>query len=255
MSRAHRTRLSSGGVPPTDQGPHTAVATPREPRRVRRGSKSWGKLITLLLAAGADRGRGLGLPPPLRDALSSLTNLPGCEHVEPLHRFLPPVVSPDGVLTLAEKAVVGMGVETARVVRQTEPIRLELLGTTEYDSDNQTRIRPLFKGRVDRVYAKVGQLVKKGDPLIEYYSTDLAEAKNACEIERIQWVFCNNLLKVRESLAKSNAISRQSFLEAQNEEMKNLREYEVARQAPGLRPDGRRGRQGEGRGRLRRRPE
>ena len=58
--------------------------------------------------------------------------------------------------------------ETAKVIPQTEPIRLELLGTTEYDSDNQTRIRPLFKGRVDKVYAKVGQLVKKGEPLIEY---------------------------------------------------------------------------------------
>ena len=138
-------------------------------------------------------------------------------------------VGPDGILTLGERAVDGMGLETATVVRQTEPIRLELLGTTEYDSDNQTRIRPLFKGRVDRVYAKVGQLVKKGEPLIEFYSTDLAEAKNACEIERIQWVFCNNLLKVRENLAKTNAISRQSYLEAQNDEMKNLREYEVAR--------------------------
>ncbi len=93
-----------------------------------------------------------------------------------------------------------MGLETVKVVPQTQPIRLELLGTTEYDSDNQTRIRPLFKGRVDRVYAKVGQVVKKGEPLIEYYSTDLAEAKNACEIERIQWVYYNNLLKVRENL-------------------------------------------------------
>ncbi len=87
-----------------------------------------------------------------------------------------------------------MGLEWAKVVPQTEPIRLELLGTTEYDSDNQTRIRPLFRGRVDRVYAKVGQLVTKGEPLIEFYSTDLAEAKNACEIERIQWVYSANLL-------------------------------------------------------------
>ena len=168
-------------------------------------------------------------PKPFRDALSALTKPKAPDRAERLARFQPPSVSPDGILTLGEKAAEGMGLETAKVVPQTEPIRLELLGTTEYDSDNQTRIRPLFKGRVDRVYAKVGQLVKKGDPLIEFYSTDLAEAKNACEIERIQWVFRNNLLKVRENLAKTNAISRQSYLEAQNEEMKNLREYEVAR--------------------------
>ena len=144
-------------------------------------------------------------------------------------QFQPPAVSPDGIITLGEKAVAGMGLEWAKAVSQTEPIRLELLGTTEYDSDNQTRIRPLFRGRVDRVYAKVGQLIAKGEPLIEFYSTDLAEAKNACEIERIQWVYSSNLLKVRENLSKTNAISRQSYLEAQNDEMKNLREYEVAR--------------------------
>jgi membrane fusion protein, heavy metal efflux system len=168
-------------------------------------------------------------PQPMRDAMAALT---GPKATEPLARhvqFQPPAVSPDGIITLGEKAVAGMGLEWAKAVSQTEPIRLELLGTTEYDSDNQTRIRPLFRGRVDRVYAKVGQLIAKGEPLIEFYSTDLAEAKNACEIERIQWVYSSNLLKVRENLSKTNAISRQSYLEAQNDEMKNLREYEVAR--------------------------
>ena len=166
---------------------------------------------------------------PFRNALAALTGPRATEPVARHLRFQPPAVSPDGVITLGENAVEGMGLEWAKAVSQTEPIRLELLGTTEYDSDNQTRIRPLFRGRVDRVYAKVGQLIAKGEPLIEFYSTDLAEAKNACEIERIQWVYSANLLKVRENLSKTNAVSRQSYLEAQNDEMKNLREYEVAR--------------------------
>ena len=187
------------------------------------------RLTLLLLVAGGIGAAAWAYPKPFRDALSVLTRPTAHDTAGPAAPGQPPSVSPDGILTLGEKAVEGMGLETVAVVPQTEPIRLELLGTTEYDSDNQTRIRPLFKGRVDRVYAKVGQLVKKGEPLIEFYSTDLAEAKNACEIERIQWVFCNNLLKVRENLSKTNAISRQSYLEAQNDEMKNLREYEVAR--------------------------
>lgn len=225
---SHSTFMNGSGAPAGHEpallpspSPQNGQA-PTRPRKRRR-------LILFLLAAGATAAAAWAYPRPLRVALSTLSTSKTPDHTEPLSRFQPPAVSPDGVLTLSERAARGMGLETTRVVRQTEPIRLELLGTTEYDSDNQTRIRPLFKGRVDRVYARVGQLVKKGDPLIEYYSTDLAEAKNACEIERIQWVFCNNLLKVRENLAKSNAISRQSYLEAQNEEMKNLREYEVAR--------------------------
>ena len=114
-----------------------------------------------------------------------------------------------------------MGIEAVKVLPQTEPIRLELLGTTEYDSENQTRIRPLFKGRVDKVHARVGDFVKKGDPLIEFYSTELADAKNACEIERIQWVYDHNLLTVREELWKNNSIAEQLYLETKNDEMKS----------------------------------
>ncbi len=142
---------------------------------------------------------------------------------------LAPAVSDKGILTLTEKAMDGMGIEAVAVRPQVEPIRLDLLGTTEYDSENQTRIRPLFKGRVDKVHARVGDYIKKGDPLIEFYSTELADAKNSCEIERIQWVYDNNLLKAREELLKSNSISQQLYLETKNNEMKSLREFEVAR--------------------------
>jgi cobalt-zinc-cadmium efflux system membrane fusion protein len=208
------------------------VTTQHRPVPIRKppssGVRKLVKLAVLLVVVGGTAAAAWEHPQVFRDALVQLTK-PKAPDAERLAVYQPPSVSPDGVIMLSERAVAGMGLETVKVIPQTEPIRLELLGTTEYDSDNQTRIRPLFKGRVDRVYAKVGQLVEKGEPLIEFYSTDLAEAKNACEIERIQWVFCNNLLKVRENLAKTNAISRQSYLETQNDEAKNLREYEVAR--------------------------
>jgi membrane fusion protein, heavy metal efflux system len=219
----------NGGVSPAERAPARGQPPGSHGKALSKRVKKRIWLSIMLVVASGTAGAAWAYPKPFRDALAALNRPEAVAHAGHLPRFQPPSVSPDGVLTLQERAVTGMGLETTLVVRQTEPIRLELLGTTEYDSDNQTRIRPLFKGRVDRVYAKVGQLVKKGEPLIEYYSTDLAEAKNACEIERIQWVFCNNLLKVRENLAKSNAISRQSYLETQNDEMKNLREYEVAR--------------------------
>ena len=226
-SSTHSMSLNGGASPPDHVASHAqpAAGGKRPAKKVRKLVK----LIIVLLVAGGTAAAAWEYPKPFRDALSALTKPKADETAGPPPRLLAPSVSPEGILTLEEKAVEGMGLETVEVVPQTEPIRLELLGTTEYDSDNQTRIRPLFKGRVDRVYAKVGQLVKKGEPLIEFYSTDLAEAKNACEIERIQWVYSANLLKVRENLSKDNAISKQSFLEAQNEEMKNLREYEVAR--------------------------
>jgi membrane fusion protein, heavy metal efflux system len=121
-----------------------------------------------------------------------------------------------------------MGIVTATVKPQSEPIRLELLGTTEYDSDNLTKVRPLFKGRVDKVHTTVGKTVKKGDPLIDLYSTVLAEAKSSYEITRIQWIYDKNLVTTRQPLVKQG-ISEQLFRETQNNEMKSKREHELAR--------------------------
>src|SRR5262249_22756599 len=88
---------------------------------------------------------------------------------------------------------------------------------------------PMFKGRVDKVHVTVGNAVKKGEPLIDLYSTELAEAKSTCEIERIQWLYDKNLLEIRESLLRTKTVSQQLYEETRNNEMKNRREYEVAR--------------------------
>jgi cobalt-zinc-cadmium efflux system membrane fusion protein len=122
-----------------------------------------------------------------------------------------------------------MGVSLMKVESQTEPILLELLGTTEYDTDNLSKVRPMFKGRVDKVHTTVGLTVKKGAPLIELYSTELAEAKGAYEVKRTQWLFQKTLLELREKLVKSNTIAQQLFIETRNEEMKSRTEHEVAR--------------------------
>jgi cobalt-zinc-cadmium efflux system membrane fusion protein len=135
----------------------------------------------------------------------------------------------DGTITLPARSRTVMGLATAEVKPQVEPIRLELLGTTDYITDTLTKTRPMFKGRVDKVHVTVNQTVKKGDPLVDLYSKDLAEAKSAYEIEHIQWIYDKKLLDTREPLAKSNAISQQLFEETKNNEMKSRREYEVAR--------------------------
>ena len=135
----------------------------------------------------------------------------------------------DGMIVLPERARQAMGITLAAARDQVVPIRLELLGTTEYISDTLTEIRPMFKGRVDKVHVAVNQAVKKGDPLIDLYSKELAEAKSAFEIEHIQWVHDRKLLEARETLIKSNAIAQILFEETRNNELKSHKEYEVAR--------------------------
>lgn len=135
----------------------------------------------------------------------------------------------DGTLVLSDEARKALDLTTVKVLSQTEPIRLELLGTTANITETLTKVRPMFKGRVDKVHVAVGDAVKKGDPLIDLYSKDLAEAKSAYDIEQMQWKYDKRLLDTRAPLLASKAISQQLFEETKNNEMKSRREFEVAR--------------------------
>jgi membrane fusion protein, heavy metal efflux system len=135
----------------------------------------------------------------------------------------------DGFVTLTEKKHLALGLSTVKAAPQTDPIRLELLGTTDYITETLTKIRPMFRSRVDRVHVALNQAVKKGAPLIDLYSKDLAQAKSDYEIEHIQWMYNKKLLDTRAPLVESKAISKQLFEETKNIELKSRREYEVAR--------------------------
>ena len=65
---------------------------------------------------------------------------------------------------------------------QTEPTILSLFGTTDYDPATVTTVRPQFDSRVDKVLVDLGSIVKKDDPLLELFSTDLAAAKSDYEM-------------------------------------------------------------------------
>ncbi|AGA31280.1 efflux RND transporter periplasmic adaptor subunit [Singulisphaera acidiphila] len=215
---------------PTHTPPEPAPATGaqgRGPSKTRNAA-----LVAMFLAgAGILAYLGWSRPAQLRNLWASLTRplSPALMAADTGPR--PPADRPpwDGLVTLKERGRASMGIETTNVAPQTDPIRLELLGTSEYDSETLSQIRFMFKGRVDKVYKTVGQTVKKGDPLIDLYSTELAETKSAYEIKRIQWTYDKNLLDARKLLVQGQSIAQQLFAETQNSEMKSRREYEVAR--------------------------
>ncbi len=223
---------SQHGTPPPvghEPGPVDGFPEPAPPRN--RPSPKWFAAAALALALVAGAGYLTWKYP--KEARGLWESIAGRRKHEPVHS---PATSPpetarpwEGDITISEQARTAMGLETTRVTSQSDPIRLELLGTTEYITDTLTKIRPMFKGRVDKVYVTVGHAVKKGDPLIDLYSKDLAEAKSVCEIERIQWLFDKNLTESREKLLATNAISQHLFDETKNNEMKSRKEYAVAR--------------------------
>jgi cobalt-zinc-cadmium efflux system membrane fusion protein len=76
----------------------------------------------------------------------------------------------------------------------------------------------------------VGQIVERGTPVVDLYSAELARAKTDFTIERKQWEYQKKLLETRQELAKTGAISKNLLLETENNEMRERREYEVARE-------------------------
>ncbi len=64
---------------------------------------------------------------------------------------------------------------------------LQLHGATELVPDGIVKVRAPFDCRVDKVLAELGQRVKKGDPLFELFSSELAEAKNSYLMAVSQW--------------------------------------------------------------------
>ncbi len=123
-----------------------------------------------------------------------------------------------------------MGLSTVKAVAQTEPIRLELLGTTEYITETLTKIRPMFKGRVDKVHVAVNQAVKKGDPLDRPLQQGPGRGEERLR-DRADPVGLRQEPAARPASRSCSRrpISQQLFEETKNNEMKSRREYEVAR--------------------------
>lgn len=142
---------------------------------------------------------------------------------------LPPAVGGDGFVVLSPGRQESLGLTVVAAVRQTDPAGLQLLGTTKYDEDVLSRVRMMFAGRVDKVYVRTGQSVKRGDPLVDLYSTVLADAKSDYEIRLVEWEYQSQLAKTRGDLRDKGGIAEQLYLETRSEEIRRRRLLEVAR--------------------------
>lgn len=202
-------------------GPAPAVGRTAEPIPAAQHPRRWG--IWLLAGAAV-----AGVLLYVRRDLLVAHEPPAADTVA---RDKPAVgaVFEHGALVVAERCQQAIGLTTTTVGPQIEPMNLELLGTTKYDEDRLSKVRMMFRGRVEKVYAVMGQQVKLGEPLVDLYSTELADAKSSYEIEFIQWQYDKNLLATREALRRTNAIPEQLYLETQNSELRNRHEFEVAR--------------------------
>lgn len=143
----------------------------------------------------------------------------------------PPAKPPeawDGRIELNHAQSVALGVTEVVVKPQTDPIRLDVNGTTAYDPSTLTQIRTRFSSLVKKVYVTLGEPVHKGDPLVELYSVELAEAKSVFEERFAQWKHDEKQLKRHKLLFEQKALSEQLYLDTVNDEEKSRLEYKLA---------------------------
>ncbi len=120
----------------------------------------------------------------------------------------------DGLVKLDPDEAKNSGLLVVAVQPQAQPIKLDLPGRTAYDPNSLNKVRPRFDTLVEKVYVELGQKVKKGDPLVDLFSTDLAAAKNDFQTAYVQWQHDLTLRTLREKLFKNgSAISEQLLID------------------------------------------
>ena len=137
----------------------------------------------------------------------------------------------DGSVTFSPTQQKAIGVRTVAVLAQTEPLKLELQGKTDYNPDTLVKIRPRFDALVLAVHATVGQRVKKGDSLVDLYSVRLAEAKLEYESKQSQAEHDRQIAMHQRDLVAQGVIpdSSRVLLDAINLERRSLLEFKLAR--------------------------
>lgn len=232
---------------PVDHPPHAALAHPAvgpaRPGPRRRPRPRWVALGGLgLLGLGLVAYAALaGMPTAgqARAALDALrrlvlgTTAPRAEAaVEPALR---PARAWDGLVRVTAEEREAIGFRILPVAAQTEPIRLELPGKTDYDQNTLTKIRPRFDSIVvEKVYVSIGQAVHKGDPLYDLTSGQLGTAKTDCRIKYVQWDHDLKYMKAREPLAKEGRITQKEWVDTVNDEKKSRLDYINARELLGI---------------------
>lgn len=114
----------------------------------------------------------------------------------------------DRILTLNASQIESIGLKMVPVKQQTEPTVLKLFGTTDYDPAKVTVVRTQFDSRVDRVLVDQGTPVNEKTPLLDFFSTDLAEAKSNYEATISQWARDKKVLDYKTPLAIGNNIAQ-----------------------------------------------
>jgi RND family efflux transporter MFP subunit len=136
---------------------------------------------------------------------------------------------PDIVVPLTTAAVERAGIVVAAVGAQPMTEELRLPGVIEPNAYRQVVVTPLVGGRVVRVSAQLGDRVRRGQPIAQVYSPELADARTKYVAARSMLDAHDRELQRTQKLVEIGAASRQELERIHAEHAAQTADVESAR--------------------------
>jgi membrane fusion protein, heavy metal efflux system len=124
---------------------------------------------------------------------------------------VPGSTSTDVVVTLSQEALQRAGIVVASAQPAAGQSTLRLPAVIQSNAYKEVSVTPLVPGRVTRVLVELGQKVRRGQPLAEIFSPELAEAETRYVSMRAELDAHERELQRTEKLVEIGAASRQEL--------------------------------------------
>jgi cobalt-zinc-cadmium efflux system membrane fusion protein len=121
----------------------------------------------------------------------------------------------DGASDPAASATTGSSAPVYRVTVQKVPVYLEATGSVQSDLEGGAKILPPLSGSVSRILVRIGDAVRKGDPLAAVRSAEMNETFSAYLSSAAQLRDAERRLALQKELLEIGAITRNDVLESQ----------------------------------------
>ncbi len=146
------------------------------------------------------------------------------------------VGAPDRVVMMILEAGGSIGFDEFSIERPKDPAKSPVPldpsrppGHATNPADRTSLIRPPLDCRVVRTYVNVGEAVKKGAPLLDLASPDLAAAKGEYELAASQWNRDKKMYDYKRPMGDNYMIPRKDQIDVENDEAQSRLKLKLAR--------------------------
>jgi RND family efflux transporter MFP subunit len=183
-------------------------------------------LVVALVAAVATwffvRGKPLATTPPRSVSMPAMPM--------PTSNSSPAAHLQDTDLTIPAEGLDRLHLKFAKVTEGAVRVEIRVPGTVQPNAYKQVHVAPLAGGVVTQVAAELGQNVKRGQPLAQLFSRDLAEAQTAYVSFNAELEAEHKKLVRTQELVRLGAASRQELEETEANHQVHAAHVEEARQ-------------------------